>query len=223
MGDGAAERPGRRARHVDVDPLVVARRLRERVHTVLLDGQPVAGAEVLADGGGEVVEAGEGTHRGNLAGLRRSGACPSPPESPPPRSRSPAPPRPCCTTTSTEGCGRRRSSTWRSRSATRCPRRTPIARSLVRRGGELRLAGAVPRDVRPHRRRDAAGRRADPGRPRVRGGPGRRRCRVRRGALRPRAARDRRAGPRPGRLRGPARLRRGHGRQQRQGSSSASC
>ena len=50
MGDGAAERSGGRALDVDVDPLVVAGGLGERVDAVLLDGQPVAGAEVLADG-----------------------------------------------------------------------------------------------------------------------------------------------------------------------------
>ena len=62
MGDGAAERPRRRAVDVDVDPLVVAGRLGELVDPVLLDGQPLAGAEILADRVGELVEAGEGAH-----------------------------------------------------------------------------------------------------------------------------------------------------------------
>ena len=213
VGDGPAERPGRRALDVDVDPLVVTGRLGEGVHAVLLDRQPVAGAEVLADGGGDVLEAGEGPHRGNLAGLRGSAACPSPPESPPPPSRSPAPPRRCCTTTSTAGCGPRRSSSWPPRSATSCPHRTP-SRSVA--GSPSRPnSGSLERyletfdhtvAVMQQRRRDR------PRRPGVRGGPGGRRRRVRRGALRTRAARDRRAVARRGGRRRPARLRRGHGR-----------
>ena len=35
---------------VDVDPLVVAGRVGEPVDAVLVDGDPVAGAELLADG-----------------------------------------------------------------------------------------------------------------------------------------------------------------------------
>ena len=70
---------------------------------------------------------------------------------------------------------------------------------MVRRGGQLRLAGGLPGDLRPHRRGHADRGRAPPGRRRVRRGPGRRRRRLRRGPLRPRAARDRRPGPRGGR------------------------
>ena len=56
------------------------------------------------------------------------------------------------------------------------------ARPLVPRGRRLRLPGALPGDVRAHRRGDAAARGGAPGRPRVRAGPGRRRGRLRRGA-----------------------------------------
>ena len=58
----------------------------------------------------------------------------------------------------------------RRRAATSCPRHDDAdgARPLVRRGRRLRLAGALPRDVRPHRRGDADRGRAHPGRPRVR-------------------------------------------------------
>ena len=45
MGDGAPNGPARPL-DVDVDPLVVAGRLGEPVHPVLLDGQPVGGADV---------------------------------------------------------------------------------------------------------------------------------------------------------------------------------
>ena len=67
------------------------------------------------------------------------------------------------------------------------------------------------------------GRGAHPGGPRVRGGPGRRRRRVRRGPLRARAAR--RAGPDPRRGRGgrAGGLRRGRSRRPAAGSWSASC
>ena len=54
--------------------------------------------------------------------------------------------------------------------------------------GRLRLAGALPRDLRPHRRRDADRRRTARVAARVRRGPGRRRRRLRRGPLRARAA-----------------------------------
>ena len=42
---------------VDVDPLVVAGRLGEAVDAVLVDLEPVAGAEVGAGRGGDLVEA----------------------------------------------------------------------------------------------------------------------------------------------------------------------
>ena len=41
---------------VDVDPLVVAGGVRELVDPVLVDLQPLAGAEVLADRGGDLVD-----------------------------------------------------------------------------------------------------------------------------------------------------------------------
>ena len=49
MGDRPAERARLGPLDVDVDPLMVAGRLGERVHPVLGDLQPVAVAEVLAD------------------------------------------------------------------------------------------------------------------------------------------------------------------------------
>ena len=118
----------------------------------------------------------------------------------PTRDQIRGPPRCCCTTTSTAGCARRRCSSSPTRSGTTLPaQRRGVARPLVRRVGRLRLAGALPRDLRPHRRGDAdrGGDRA--GRPRVRRRPRRRRRRVRRGPLRPRAARRRGPDPRPGR------------------------
>ncbi len=69
---------------------------------------------------------------------------------------------------------------------------------LVHRVGRQRLAAPLPGHLRPHRRRDAAGRAPQPGGPGVRGGPGRRRRGLRRGALRPRAAPRRGAHPRGG-------------------------
>ena len=53
---------------VDVDPLVVAGRLGERVDAVLGDLQPLGGAEVLAHGVGQLVGRGEGAHAANLPG-----------------------------------------------------------------------------------------------------------------------------------------------------------
>ena len=93
--------------------------------------------------------------------------------------------------------------------------RRRVAGPLVLRVGRLGLAGALPRDLRPHRRGDADGAGDHPGRPRVRGGPGRGRRGLRRGALRPRAARRERPDPRRGRRRGPARLRGGDGGRRR--------
>ena len=48
--------PGRRALLVDVDPLVVVGGVGEQVDPVLVDLDPVGGAELLADGGLELVE-----------------------------------------------------------------------------------------------------------------------------------------------------------------------
>jgi hypothetical protein len=59
MGDRGAERSGRGALRVDVDPLVVAGGVGERVDPVLVHGEPVAGAQVRTDGGSQVVGAAE--------------------------------------------------------------------------------------------------------------------------------------------------------------------
>ena len=65
--------------------------------------------------------------------------------------------RPCCTTTSTVGCAPRPSSSSPARSATTSCPPTDVdeLQRLVRGRCRLRVAGALPRDVRPHRRRDA--------------------------------------------------------------------
>ena len=54
---------------VDVDPLVVAGGLREPVDPLLVDRQPVGGAELLADGGGHFVESREDAHGPNLSNV----------------------------------------------------------------------------------------------------------------------------------------------------------
>ena len=105
-------------------------------------------------------------------------------------------PRCCSTTTSTAGCARRRSSSWPAECGHELPRRTATRSALGRwfaEAADSGLAGALPRDLRPHRRGDADRGRAAPGGPRVRRGPRRRRRRLRRGALRARAARRDRA------------------------------
>ena len=63
MSDGAAEGSGGGSLGVDVDPLVVVGGIGEGVHAFLVDGQPLGGAELLADSAGDLLEAGEGTHR----------------------------------------------------------------------------------------------------------------------------------------------------------------
>ena len=81
-----------------------------------------------------------------------------------PRPRSAPPPRCSCTIISTVDCARRRSSSWpspdRLRRAAHHGRRG--AGDLVPRGCGLRLPGALPRDVRPHRGGHADARAADP-------------------------------------------------------------
>ena len=73
-----------------------------------------------------------------------------------PTKTSSRPRRRCCTTTSTVGCGRRPSSSWPPRSGTQLPSTDPDALgSWFVDGGRLRLAGALPGDVRAHRRGDA--------------------------------------------------------------------
>ena len=54
--------PAGGALDVDVDPLVVAGRVGERVDPLLVDLEPLAGAELLADRGGDLVEGGERAH-----------------------------------------------------------------------------------------------------------------------------------------------------------------
>ena len=58
-----AERPGGGALGVDVDPLVVAGGVGERVDPLLVDRDPVAVAEVLADGGLQLGESVKVAHR----------------------------------------------------------------------------------------------------------------------------------------------------------------
>ena len=83
-----------------------------------------------------------------------------------------------CTTTSTAGCGRRRSSSWPSRSGIELPATEADALGdLVRREVRQRLARRVPQDLRRHDRGDADPRGSRAGRARVRRGPGRRRRR----------------------------------------------
>ena len=54
--------PGRRAHRVDVDPLAVAGRLGEAVDARLVDRDPVADADLLADPIGQIAEAFETVH-----------------------------------------------------------------------------------------------------------------------------------------------------------------
>ena len=118
----------------------------------------------------------------------------------------------CSTITSTAGCGRRPS---RAGPGVRLPgladdrRRRPGA--LVQPRGQAQRPRALPGDVRPHRRRDAAPGRHRAGRLRVRPGPRRRRRRLRRGAHGARAVHRGRADARRGDGGDPRRLRQGLG------------
>ena len=56
MGDGGAERRGRRPLRIDVDELVVVGDVGELVDLVLVDLEPLAGALVVADVGLEQLE-----------------------------------------------------------------------------------------------------------------------------------------------------------------------
>jgi hypothetical protein len=62
VGDRRAERPGSGRVGVDVDPLVVQRRVGEGVDPGLVDGEPLAGADLGPGGSGDLVERGEGAH-----------------------------------------------------------------------------------------------------------------------------------------------------------------
>src|SRR6478735_2078424 len=62
VGDGAPERAVLGAVDVDVDPLVVTGGLREDVDALLVDRQPIGGAELLTGGGGHFVESLEDAH-----------------------------------------------------------------------------------------------------------------------------------------------------------------
>ena len=62
MRDRRAERAVGGARRVDVDPLVVTRRVGEQVHLLLGDLVPLAVTQRLARGGRELVDAREDPH-----------------------------------------------------------------------------------------------------------------------------------------------------------------
>ncbi|CAA9315578.1 MAG: Adenosine deaminase, partial [uncultured Friedmanniella sp.] len=111
----------------------------------------------------------------------------------------------------------------RDRHGHRAPaaRRQPgSAGPLVRRVGQLGFAGALPGDLRTHRRGDAEGSGPASGRPGVRRGPGRRRRGVRRGALGARAAHPGWAQRGRGRGGGPRRAAGGDGRLRRPGPAA---
>ena len=97
MGDRAAERRLRGALGVDVDPLVVAGDVGEGVDLVLGDVEPLADAQLLADPGLEVVDAGDREHGCGIYALgpRRAGAPPTLAGCP--RRCSPSTPRRCST------------------------------------------------------------------------------------------------------------------------------
>ncbi len=62
-----------RAFDVDMDPLMVARRVREGIHPLLVDHEPVARAEILAHCLGDFVERRENSHvafRAEVKGCR---------------------------------------------------------------------------------------------------------------------------------------------------------
>ena len=127
-------------------------------------------------------------------------------------------PRRCCTTTSTAGCDRR--PCWSSPSQTGYDElpATDVDElgDVVPHRRAQRIAGALPRTVRPHRRRDADAGGAAPGRLRVRRGPGRRQRRLRRDPVRARTAhRPRAVAGRGGRRRAGRLRRRREGRQRR--------
>src|SRR5690554_2733042 len=61
MGDGPAERAGPGFLRINMDPLVIARSLGERINTLLVDGHPLGNAQTLAYGlfqGACVIEGG---------------------------------------------------------------------------------------------------------------------------------------------------------------------
>src|ERR1700730_679189 len=62
MRDRGTEWACRCALRVEVDPLMVAGRIGERVDLVLGDRVPAAGTQVLARGGDELISGGEGAH-----------------------------------------------------------------------------------------------------------------------------------------------------------------
>jgi UTP-glucose-1-phosphate uridylyltransferase len=98
-------------------------------------------------------------------------------------------PRRCSTTTSTAGCAPATVVELAQEYGYEGPAddRRRRARHLVQPWGQAQRPRALPRDVRPHRRRDAGPRRDRTGRLRVRPGPRRRQRRLRRGPLRSRA------------------------------------
>jgi hypothetical protein len=68
---------------VDVDPLVVARRVGEPVDAVLLDREPLAGAERLADGGRQLLDRRAASRTTNPAARTSTGPAASPCDSAP--------------------------------------------------------------------------------------------------------------------------------------------
>ena len=126
----------------------------------------------------------------------------------------PARPRRCSTTTSTAGCGRRPSIELAGEYGYHGPAddRRRRAGALVQPRRQAQRPRAVPGDVRPHRRRDAAPGRHRAGGLRVRPGPRRRRRRLRRGAHGAGAVHRGRADARRGDAGDPRRLRQGLGR-----------
>ena len=190
MRDGPAERAVLRLLHVDVDPLVVTGRVRELVHPLLGDLDPVGGADLLPGSGLDLLERTEHAHGRRSSWVRRSSTrsgcwmATVPNDSvqavaganlsrSPPR-WSGLPPRSCCTTTSTAGCGPQTIVELAHEAGHTLPADdADVARAVVHRVRGQRLAGALPRDLRPHRGGDAARRPHHPGGPRVRRGPGR--------------------------------------------------
>ena len=228
MRDRAAERAGLGPLHVDVDPLVVAGRVREGVDPLLGHLEPLGAAEVLAHGVGELVERREDPHACALLGMGGPGwmwPMPEAPNVPSPASCSPGPPRSCCTTTSTAGCGRRRSSSSPPRPGTTLPAQDADGAAAA---GSRTSAdcGSLERYLETFDHTVAVMQTADepaPGRPRVRARPGRGRRGLRRGPLRPRAAPGRRAVAGAGRRGGPRRVRRGPGARRAATAARSSC
>ena len=149
--------PSRRTLDVDVDPLVVVGRVGELVDPVLVDRQPLGGADLLARRRAfDLVETCVKVSLelvGPLEGWRR---VPSSPNLRVPRSRRRLAPKVLLHDHLDGGLRPRRS--WSSRRGRARAARGATAEALgrlVRRRGQLGLARALPRDLRPHGRCDA--------------------------------------------------------------------